>query len=122
MYSRGLPTYSKSIASKGLNDAKLPILYSQGRPSRTKSTSASWGFKTFCYGMPNMCSNFRAGQKNNQCHGTVALARWAPLYIPIHFRKAVVLNFRFYHPRGFRVSSKTSSRLIVLGTCATGCW
>ena len=37
------------------------------------------GFKTFCYGALNICSEIRGGAKNNQCHGTVALARWAPL-------------------------------------------
>ena len=30
---------------------------------------------------PKYAPNFGAGQKNNQCHGTVALARWAPLNI-----------------------------------------
>ena len=30
---------------------------------------------------PKYALNFGAGQKNNQCHGTVALARWAPLVI-----------------------------------------
>ena len=39
------------------------------------------GFETFCYGAPKMCAEFRGGAKNNQCHGTVALARWAPLLI-----------------------------------------
>ena len=28
---------------------------------------------------PKYAPNFGAGQKNNQCHSTVALARWAPL-------------------------------------------
>ena len=39
------------------------------------------GIKVFCYGAPKVCPNFQGGAKNNQCHGTVALARWAPLYI-----------------------------------------
>ena len=39
------------------------------------------GFKTFCYRALNICSKIRGGAKNNQCHGTVALARWAPLMI-----------------------------------------
>ena len=30
---------------------------------------------------PKYTPNFGAGQKHNQCHGTVALARWAPLFI-----------------------------------------
>ena len=41
------------------------------------------GFKPFCYRALNICSKIRGGAKNNQCHGTVALARWAPL----HFTK-----------------------------------
>ena len=40
-----------------------------------------WGFKPFCYRALNICSKIRGGAKNNQCHGTVALARWAPLMI-----------------------------------------
>ena len=38
------------------------------------------GFKPFCYRALNICSKIRGGAKNNQCHGTVALARWAPLF------------------------------------------
>ena len=34
--------------------------------------------KAFCYGAPKVCPDFRGEAKNNQCHGTVALARWAP--------------------------------------------
>ena len=37
------------------------------------------GFKTFCYGTLNICSEIRVGAKNNQWHGTLALDRWAPL-------------------------------------------
>ena len=34
---------------------------------------------------PKYALNFGVGQKNNQCHGTVALARWAPLDIDITY-------------------------------------
>ena len=34
-------------------------------------------------GYPKCALTFRAGQKNNQCHGTVALARWGPLWITL---------------------------------------
>ena len=40
-----------------------------------------WGFKPFCYRALNICSKIWGGAKSNQCHGTVALARWAPLGI-----------------------------------------
>ena len=39
------------------------------------------GFKTFGYKVLNIGFKIRGGAKNNQCHGTVALVRWAPLII-----------------------------------------
>ena len=40
------------------------------------------GFETFCYRAPKIYPNFRAGAKNNQYHGKLALDRWALLDMP----------------------------------------
>ena len=66
-------------------------IYIQGRPSGPKSTSATSGLSDFLLqGAQTFGQTFGAGQKTNQCHGTVALARWAPFYIYIH-------QYRYYH-------------------------
>ena len=52
------------------------------------------GFKPFCYRALNICSKIRGGAKNNQCHGTVALARWAPLDI-LDTKVRLVSVFRY---------------------------
>ena len=54
------------------------------------------GFKTFCYRALNICSKIRGGAKNNQCHGTVALARWAPLDI-LDTKVRLVSVFRYLY-------------------------
>ena len=64
-------------------------MYSQGRQSRLKSTSATSRPQSLFFGYNYFKANFysipsRRGKKNNQCHGMVALASSAPLilYLP----------------------------------------
>ena len=64
-----------------------------------KSTSATSGNQGFLlWGAQSMYAlTFGAGQKNNQYHGTVALARWAPLIIMLCLSK----NDTYYSGRNF---------------------
>ena len=59
----------------------LPMYIIKGAHQGWNQSVPVRGFKTFCYGGLNICSEIRGGAKNNQCHGTVALARRAPLHI-----------------------------------------
>ena len=59
-------------------------------PIRAKINQCHFGeSRLFVMCRTKYALTFAAGQKNNQCHGTVALARWAPLVI--YFRTLVVI-------------------------------
>ena len=60
----------------------IPCSICKRRPSGQKSTSATSRIREFLLrGSQKGALTFEAGQKDNQCHGTGALARWAPLSI-----------------------------------------
>ena len=66
--------------------ARAPIL--------PKINQCHFGYlRLFVTGRPKCLQNFRAGQKNNQCHGTVALARWAPLCIRYIIFSALIESY-----------------------------
>ena len=71
------------------------------RQSGIKSTSATSGFEGDFLGHPiyvlTYVLTFGAGQKNNQCHGPVALVRMAPLEMIIFIYNIVSFSISLYY-------------------------
>ena len=76
---RSLRFFWSALYIKRSKNEKFIYYYSRA-PIRAKIKQCHFGeSRFFVMGHPKYALTFGAGQKNNQCHGTVALVRMAPL-------------------------------------------
>ena len=76
------------------------FIYEQGRPSWLKSTSANSEFREFLLrGAQNVPWLSGRGKNNNQCPGTVALARRVPLFM--NYEPQLSAYLKQHNSKGF---------------------